>query len=72
MKFFRDKLHEDITIPAPPKDDMAEAKVVKKLISNRTTAQEKNRRVNEKIIHINICNVYIICNFRCRLRIQTR
>ena len=42
MKFFRDKLHEDITIPAPPKDDMAEAKVVKKLISNRTSAQEKS------------------------------
>ena len=42
MKFFRDKLYEDITIPAPPKDDMAEAKVVKKLISNRTTAQEKS------------------------------
>ena len=42
MKFFRDKLYEDITIPAPPKDDMAEAKVVKKLISNRTAAQEKS------------------------------
>ena len=42
MKFFRDKLHEDITIPAPPKDDMAEAKVVKKLISNRTKEQEKS------------------------------
>jgi len=42
MKFFRDKLYEDITIPAPPKDDMAEAEVVKKLISNRTAAQEKS------------------------------
>ena len=42
MKFFRDKLYEDITIPAPPKDDMAEVKVVKKLISNRTAAQEKS------------------------------
>ena len=42
MKFFRDKLYEDITIPAPPKDDMAEAEVVKKLISNRTATQEKS------------------------------
>ena len=33
MKFFKDKLHEDITIPAPPKDDIGEAIKVKRLIS---------------------------------------
>ena len=49
MKFFRDKLYEDITIPAPPKDDMAEAKVVKKLISNRTTAQEKSIADHDRV-----------------------
>ena len=42
MKFFKDKLYEDITIPAPPKDDMAEVAEVKKLISNRTSKQEKS------------------------------
>ena len=49
MKFFRDKLYEDITIPAPPKDDMAEAKVVKKLISNRTAAQEKSIADHDRV-----------------------
>ena len=42
MKFFRDKLYEDITIPAPPKDDIGEAKEVKRLIANRTAEQEKS------------------------------
>ena len=49
MKFFRDKLYEDITIPAPPKDDMAEAEVVKKLISNRTAAQEKSIADHDRV-----------------------
>ena len=42
MKFFRDKLYEDITIPAPPKDDIGEAAEVKRLIANRTAEQEKS------------------------------
>jgi len=42
MKFFKDKLYEDITIPAPPKDDIGEAAEVKKLIDNRTAKQEKS------------------------------
>ena len=42
MKFFKDKLYEDITIPAPPKDDIGEAAKVKKLIANRTAEQEKS------------------------------
>ena len=42
MKFFRDKLYEDITIPAPPKDDIGEAKEVKRLIANRTAEQDKS------------------------------
>ena len=42
MKFFKDKLYEDITIPAPPKDDIGEAAEVKKLIANRTAEQEKS------------------------------
>ena len=42
MKFFRDKLYEDITIPAPPKDDIVEAAEVKKLIANRTAEQDKS------------------------------
>jgi len=42
MKFFRDKLYKDITIPAPPRDDIGEAKEVKRLISNRTAEQDKS------------------------------
>tara|TARA_B100000900_G_scaffold5084_2_gene4242 strand:- start:2984 stop:5854 length:2871 start_codon:yes stop_codon:yes gene_type:complete len=42
MKFFKDKLYKDITIPAPPKDDIGEAKEVKKIVSNRTAEQEKS------------------------------
>ena len=42
MKFFRDKLYENITIPAPPTDDIGEAAEVKRLISNRTAEQEKS------------------------------
>ena len=42
MKFFRDKLYEDITIPAPPKDDIGEAAEVKRLITNRTAEQDKS------------------------------
>ena len=42
MKFFRDKLYEDITIPAPPKDDIGEAAEVKRLIANRTAEQDKS------------------------------
>ena len=42
MKFFKDKLYKDITIPAPPKDDIGEAKEVKRLIANRTAEQEKS------------------------------
>ena len=42
MKFFKDKLHEDITIPAPPKDDIGEAIKVKRLISDRTAEQDKS------------------------------
>mgnify|MGYP001333671375 CR=1 FL=1 len=38
----RDKLYEDITIPAPPKDDIVEAAEVKRLIANRTAEQEKS------------------------------
>ena len=42
MKFFKDKLYKDITIPAPPKDDIGEAKEVKRLIANRTAEQDKS------------------------------
>ena len=42
MKFFKDKLYKDITIPAPPTDDMGEAKEVKRLIANRTAEQDKS------------------------------
>ena len=42
MKFFKDKLYENITIPAPPTDDIGEAAEVKRLISNRTAEQEKS------------------------------
>ena len=42
MKFFKDKLYENITIPAPPTDDIGEAKEVKRLIANRTAEQEKS------------------------------
>ena len=42
MKFFKDKLYKDITIPAPPKDDMIEVEKVKELIANRTKEQEKS------------------------------
>ena len=42
MKFFKDKLYKDITIPAPPTDDIGEAKEVKRLIANRTAEQDKS------------------------------
>ena len=42
MKFFKDQLYKDITIPAPPTDDIGEAKEVKRLIANRTAEQEKS------------------------------
>ena len=42
MKFFKDKLYEDITIPAPPTDEIGEAAEVKRLIANRTAEQEKS------------------------------
>ena len=42
MKFFRDKLYENITIPAPPTDDIGEAAEVKRLIANRTAEQDKS------------------------------
>ena len=42
MKFFKDKLYKDITIPAPPTDDIGEAAEVKKLIANRTAKQDKS------------------------------
>jgi hypothetical protein len=39
VKFFRKGLEESITIPSPPKDDMAEAQVVKRLIANRSAKE---------------------------------
>ena len=39
MKFFRKGLEESITIPSPPKDDMAEAQVVKRLVANRSAKE---------------------------------
>ena len=42
MIFFRQKLHEVITLPPPPKDDMAEALEVEKIVNARTAAQVKS------------------------------
>jgi hypothetical protein len=39
VKFFRKGLEESITIPSPPKDDMAEAQVVKRLVANRSAKE---------------------------------
>ena len=39
MIFFRQKLHEVITLPAPPKDDMKEALEVEEIIRVRTPEQ---------------------------------
>ena len=36
MKFFRKGLEENITLPAPPTDDVAEAKEVKRIVAIRT------------------------------------
>ena len=36
MIFFRQKLHEVITLPPPPKDDMAEALEVQDIVNART------------------------------------
>jgi acid phosphatase (class A) len=42
MIFFRQKLHEVITLPPPPKDDMAEALEVEKIVNARTADQVKS------------------------------
>ena len=42
MIFFRQKLHEVITLPPPPKDDMAEALEVHNIVSVRTPEQVKS------------------------------
>ena len=42
MIFFRQKLHEVITLPPPPKDDMAEALEVEKIVNARTANQVKS------------------------------
>ena len=42
MIFFRQMLHEVITLPPPPKDDMAEALEVEKIVNARTADQGKS------------------------------
>ena len=42
MIFFRQKLHEVITLPPPPKDDMAEALEVQNIVNVRTPIQVKS------------------------------
>ena len=48
MIFFRQKLHEVITLPAPPKDDMKEALKVEEIIRVRTPEQVQSVRDHDQ------------------------
>jgi len=48
MIFFRQKLHEVITLPAPPKEDMKEALKVEEIIRVRTPEQVQSVRDHDQ------------------------
>ena len=48
MKFFRKGSEQNITIPAPPKDDVKEMATIRKLISTRTDKDEESVANNDK------------------------
>ena len=49
MEFFRKGLEENITLPPPPTDDVAEAKEVKRIVAIRTAKDVKSVMDHDRV-----------------------
>jgi len=49
VKFFRDKIEDSITLPAPPTDDIGEAEEVKVIVANRTAENVKSVMNHDRV-----------------------